>query len=233
MVCHNNENIYKEKKSNDLLFYVIWYCVCDILMTVRRCLEEVKRNDDETRRKRIEYAEKWLQRLKAGPKQLESAYKLGQIFREQEQQRRERLKRKELECQRDLIEGQQLMQQAVKWIENRKEQIRNYEKRCAQYKEMLKNDIKEREEKKLETKQQLAELEEKRLQKNTKQMQKVLKKEQKNANERRTDRQNADFLSKHNMQQRRQSNVAAINHFSEICIPFSVIFFYCSFQRTC
>lgn len=66
-------------------------------MTVKRCLEEVKQKDEETRRQRIEYAEQLLKRLKTGPKQLESAYKLGQILGEQEQQRRERLKQKELE----------------------------------------------------------------------------------------------------------------------------------------
>lgn len=66
-------------------------------MVVRRCLEEVKRHDEETRRERIEYAEKLLQRLKAGPKQLESAYKLSQILNEQEQQRCERQKQKELQ----------------------------------------------------------------------------------------------------------------------------------------
>lgn len=66
-------------------------------MVVRRCLEEVKQHDEETRRERIEYAEKLLQRLKAGPKQLESAYKLSHILSEQERQRCERHKQKELQ----------------------------------------------------------------------------------------------------------------------------------------
>lgn len=70
---------------------------------------------------------------------------------------------------------------------------------------MLQNDIKEREKQKLEANQQLAEMEEKQLQENTKQTQEVLEKERKNANERRINRQNADYFSKHNVQQRRQS----------------------------
>lgn len=57
----------------------------------------MKRHDEETRRERIQYAEKLLQRLKAGPKQLESAYKLSTILAEQEQQRRERTEQKQLE----------------------------------------------------------------------------------------------------------------------------------------
>lgn len=56
----------------------------------------MKRHDEETRRERIEYAEKLLQHLKSGPKQLESAYKLAQILREQEQQRNERNEQKQL-----------------------------------------------------------------------------------------------------------------------------------------
>lgn len=66
-------------------------------MAVKKCLEVVRRHDEETRRERIEYAEKLLQRLKAGPKQLEAAYKLSQILAEQEQQRHERHKQKELQ----------------------------------------------------------------------------------------------------------------------------------------
>lgn len=53
-------------------------------MAVKRCLEDVKRHDEETRRERIQYAEKLLQHLKAGPKQLESAYKLSTILGEKE-----------------------------------------------------------------------------------------------------------------------------------------------------
>lgn len=65
--------------------------------TVKRCLEEVRKHDEETRRERIEYAERLLQRLKAGPKQLESAFKLSHILSEQEQQRHERCERKQME----------------------------------------------------------------------------------------------------------------------------------------
>lgn len=174
---------------------------------MKRCLEEVKRHDEETRRERIEYAEKLLQRLKTGPKQLESAYKLSNILNEQEKQRHERARQKQLEWQKDLIEGQNRIEQAVEWIEQQKEHMRNYRKRCAQYKGMLQNDIKEREQRKQNVNQRLNEIEEKEAQKNAKQMQEVLEKEQKNATDRRVDRQNADYLSKYNIQQRRQRNV--------------------------
>lgn len=106
-----------------------------------------------------------------------------------------------------MIEGQKLIEQAVEWIENQKEHIRNYRKRCAEYKELLKNDIKKRENEKLEANRRFAEIEEKELKTNAKQMQEILEKEQKNANEQRIDRQKADHLSKQNIQQRRQSNV--------------------------
>ncbi|XP_031627709.1 trichohyalin-like [Contarinia nasturtii] len=162
---------------------------------VRRCLEAVKRHDEETRRERIEYAEKLLQRLKAGPKQLESAYKLSLILNEQEQQRR-----------------QQLIEQAVEWIENQKEHIRNYRKRCAQYKESLQNDIKEREKMKHNANQRLAQLEEKELQTNTKQTQEVLEKEHKNVTDRRLDRQNADYLSQYNLKQRRHKDFVKVQN---------------------
>lgn len=196
----------KNKQQNVLLSF------CFDLLAVQKCLEEVKRHDDETRRERIEYAERLLQRLKAGPKQLESAYKLSHILAEQQQQRHERQRQKELEWQKDFIEGQKLIAQAEEWIENQKEHIRNYRKRCAQYKEILQKDIKDREKQKHETKQQLAEMEVKEVQTNTKQMQNVFNKEQKNATDQRRDRQNADFLSKYNIQQRRQSEVL-INNF--------------------
>lgn len=107
----------------------------------------------------------------------------------------------------DFIEGQQLIEQAVIWIENQKEQIRNYRKRCAQYRESLRNDIEVREKMKLETNRRLAEMEEMALQTNIKQTQEVLDKEQKMANDRQHDRQQADYLSKYNMQRRRQSIV--------------------------
>lgn len=170
----------------------------------------MKRHDEETRRERIQYAEKLLQRLKAGPKQLESAYKLSTILAEQEQQRRERTEQKQLEWQKNAIEGQNLIEQATEWIENQKEHIRNYRKRCAEYKNLLQNDIKERENQKLMANQQLNQMEEKELKTNMKQMQVVLDKEHKITTDRRMDRQKADYLSKHNMQQRRQRNANQI-----------------------
>lgn len=123
-----------------------------------------------------------------------------------------------------------MIEQAVEWVENQKDHIRNYRKRCAQYKGMLKNDIKEKEKQRTETSQRLADLEEKEVQKNAKQMHKVLEKEQKIATDRRIDRQNADFLSKYNIQQRRQSNhfdqslnslnIHSLNLFHIICRRF-------------
>lgn len=83
---------------------------------------------------------------------------------------------------------------------------------------MLQNDIKEREKQKTETNQRLAELEEKEVEKNSKQLHGILEKEQKNATDRRIDRQNADFLSKYNIQQRRQSN-----HFDQLNLTHSNI----------
>lgn len=55
--------------------------------------------------------------------------------------------------------------------------------------------------------QRLAHLEETELQTNSKQTQEVLEKEQKNVTDRRLDRQNADYLSRYNILQRRQSKV--------------------------
>lgn len=68
-----------------------------LLSAVKKCVEDVKRHDDETRRERIEYAEKLLERLKLGPKRLESAYKLSSILNEQEVQRHEKAKQEQME----------------------------------------------------------------------------------------------------------------------------------------
>lgn len=85
-----------------------------------------------------------------------------------------------------------------------KDHIRNYRKRCAEYKNLLQNDIKDRENRKHMVNQQLAEMEVKELETNLKQMQSVLEKERQITSDRRIDRQNADYLSKYNIQQRRQ-----------------------------
>lgn len=130
-----------------------------------------------------------------------------------------------------MIEGQKQMEQAVEWIENQKEHIRNYRKRCAQYKGILQMDIKEREKQKHETNQRLNEIEEKELQTNTKQMEEVIKKEQKNVTDRRVDRQNADYLSKYNIQQRRQRNVLNRISINFFCHSFSSTFcHFCPFS---
>lgn len=72
-------------------------------------------------------------------------------------------------------------------------------------------------------------MEEKELQTNTKQMLNVLDKEQKNATEQRIDRKNSDYLSKQNIQQRRQSKVL-INQFF-FSIRFQLVFSLFSFRR--
>lgn len=71
----------------------------------------------------------------------------------------------------------------------------------------MQNDIKERENHKHQIDQQFAEMEVKELETNFKQMQEVLDKERKITTDRRMDRKNADYLSKYNIQQRRQRNV--------------------------
>lgn len=57
----------------------------------------MKKLDEETRRERIEYAERMLQRLKTGPRQLESAYKLSNILNLQAEQRQTKAEQKKLE----------------------------------------------------------------------------------------------------------------------------------------
>lgn len=57
----------------------------------------MNRLDEKTRRERIEYAERMLQRLKTGPKQLESAYKLSNILSIQAEQRQVRAEQKKIE----------------------------------------------------------------------------------------------------------------------------------------
>lgn len=66
-------------------------------MTVERSLSEGKKLDEETRRQRIERAEQMLQRLKEGPQQLESAYRLSNFLTSQKQQRQDRCEQKKLE----------------------------------------------------------------------------------------------------------------------------------------
>lgn len=106
-----------------------------------------------------------------------------------------------------MIEGQQLIEQATEWIENQKQHIRDYRKRCAEYKTMLENDIKERVTRKHTINQRATELEKRELKTNRDQTEKILSKEQQHINERRLDRQKADLLSMQNVLQKRQSNV--------------------------
>lgn len=106
-----------------------------------------------------------------------------------------------------MIEGQKLIEQATEWIENQKQHIRDYRKRCAEYKTMLESDMKEREIRKHAINQRATELEGKELKTNRDQTEKILSKEEQNVNERRLDRQRADSLSMQNVLQKRQSNV--------------------------
>lgn len=104
-----------------------------------------------------------------------------------------------------MIEGQQLIEQATEWIENQKQHIRDYRKRCAEYKCTLDREIKERQAQKHAIDRWATELEAKETKTNRDQMQKILNSEQKHMIDRRMDRQRADLLSRQNVQQKRQS----------------------------
>lgn len=109
-----------------------------------------------------------------------------------------------------MVEGQQLIEQATEWIENQKQHIRDYRRRCAEYKATLENDIKEREMQKHAINQRASQQQEKELETNRNQTEKILTKEQQHVNDRRLDRQKADSLSMQNVQQKRQSNVSLL-----------------------
>lgn len=73
------------------------YKNASLIHTVEKSLLDVNRLDEKTLRERIEYAEQMVQRLKTGPKQLESAYKLSNILSLQAEQRQVRAEQKKLE----------------------------------------------------------------------------------------------------------------------------------------
>lgn len=104
-----------------------------------------------------------------------------------------------------MIEGQKLIEQATEWIENQKQHIRDYRRRCAEYKNGLDSDIKEREAQKHAINQRTAELEVTESKTNRDQMQNILNREQQNVIDRRLDRQKADTVSMQNVQQKHQS----------------------------
>lgn len=152
---------------------------------------------------------------------------------EQERQRRERHEQEQLEWHKKTIEGQKLIEQATEWIENQKQHIRDYRKRCAEYKTVLENDIKEREIQKHAINQWSTELREKELKTNRDQMEKILNKEQQHVSDRRLDRKKADSLSMQNVQQKRQSNVLQIKSiFHQIITLYrtEIIFRYMKWQ---
>lgn len=104
-----------------------------------------------------------------------------------------------------MIEGQQITQQAIQWIENQQEQMHNRRKHSFEYKQLLQNVITEKQKQKQEINKKLAELEKMEMEENLKQMHEVLSKEHKNDSQRRINRQKADNLSKFNSQQKRES----------------------------
>lgn len=165
----------------------------------------MKKHDDENRRERILYAENLLKRLKAGPKQLESAYMLSNILHEQRLQREEKLRQQAIERQNRLFEGRKLIEQAARWIDDQKEQIRNYHGRCAEYKKILQHDIEEKEKNKQKLMRRLLDLEKVECEANLKQMQEVYEKEQKLSMDRKMARKKADSVAKSNAIQKLQS----------------------------
>lgn len=194
---------------------ILIYICC---FAVEHCFRELKKHDEEDRRARIAYAESLLKRLKAGPQQLESAYMLSKILHEQQKQREEKRRQQETERLMRLFEGRKLIEQAARWIDDQKEQMRKYYGRCAEYKKILQLDIDEKERSKRELTRKLLELEKHECEANTKQMQEVIEKEQKLLLEQRRDRQKADSVAKSNVYQKLQSK---LNRFESFSLAFS------------
>lgn len=165
----------------------------------------MNRLDEETRRERIEYAERMLQRLKTGPKQLESAYKLSNILSLQAEQRQVRAEQKKLEWQKRQDEDKQFLKQSIQWIEDQKHQIINIRKRSNEFNELSRKDAENQREQRKDLKQIRTEIEKMEIEKKTKQMENVLKNESEIETERKLNRQNADYLSMFNQQEKHNS----------------------------
>lgn len=121
-----------------------------------------------------------------------------------------------------MIEGQQITQQAIQWIQNQQEQMHNRRKHGFEYKRLLQNAIGEKKKQKQEINKKQAELEKMEMEENMKQMQEVLSKEHKNESQRRINRQKADNISKFNCQQKRESKSSSKKKKKSIFLSFVV-----------
>lgn len=93
----------------------------------------------------------------------------------------------------------------MQWIEDQKQQIVNNRKRSNEYNELSRRDAEKQREQRNDLKQIRAELEKMEIEKSAKQMENVLKKETEIETGRKLNRQNADFLSMLNQQEKHNS----------------------------
>lgn len=93
----------------------------------------------------------------------------------------------------------------MQWIEDQKQQIINNRKQSNQFNELSRKDAEKQREQRQNLKGIRTEMEKMEIEKNAKQMENVLKKETEIETERKLNRQNADFLSMFNQQEKHNS----------------------------
>lgn len=93
----------------------------------------------------------------------------------------------------------------MQWIEDQKQQIINNRKRSNEFNELSRKDAEKQREQRKDLKQIRTEMEKMEIEKKTKQMENVLKNETDIETERKLNRQNADYLSMLNQQEKHNS----------------------------
>lgn len=120
-----------------------------------RLYREMKETDRINRKELIEYAENMMQRLKAGPQELENAFALTEVIEQQQLQREARAEAYERDRMSYMADGMRQMQQAQQWIQEQVEQVKSRTARCQEYKKTLVDDIQEREKQRHDANKQL------------------------------------------------------------------------------
>lgn len=142
-----------------------------------RLYREMKETDRNNRKELIEYAESLMQRLKAGPQQLENAFALTEVIEQQRLQREARAEAYEREQTSYMADGMKQMEQAQQWIQDQVEQVRNRTARCQEYKKTLVDDIRVRETQRQNENKHLVDEEKAEIDAQTKQQHELMAKE--------------------------------------------------------
>lgn len=102
--------------------------------------KELMENDEKIRQEKIAYAQSIVNRLKSGPRELQSAAILSEVLKEQHEQRKIIANSRKLSNEEHLNEGRKIVAQAHQWIEAQAQKDKKYKQFIGDYKkEVLEN----------------------------------------------------------------------------------------------